>query len=129
MTIEIGQAGKLFNRPEARELLPLVRSITETYQLQLAPIQQRLNMMLSNDPRRSAIETEFEHVVSHWKAKIEQLGPKVYGLWVVEFDVGEGYLSWRYPEVGLNFFRAHGASIADRVRLSQYIEETDPDWA
>lgn len=128
MTTEIGQQGRLFNLVEALELLPLVRSLTESHREMLQPIQQRLNRMLSNDPRRMNVEHEFEYVVSRWKAKIELLGPIVYGLWVVEFDVGEGYLSWRYPEIGINFFRPNGEQFANRQRLSRYIEDTDPDW-
>ncbi len=126
---EIGETGKLFNLAEARELLPLINAVTKSHREMLQPVQERLNRLLSNDPRRASIEREFEQIVSRWKAKIEQLGPSVFGLWVVEFDVGEGCLSWRYPETSLNFFRSNGASYADRQRLSKYIEETDPDWA
>jgi hypothetical protein len=50
------------------------------------------------------------------------------GLWVVEFDVGEGFLSWRWPEIGLNYFRMPDKPLSGRVRLKTYIEETDPDW-
>ncbi len=129
MPAEIGETGKLFDLQEAKSLLPLVRSVTESYRERLNPIQDRLNKMLSNDPRRALLEREFEHIVSRWKDKIEQLGPSVYGLWVVEFDVGSGWLSWRYPEMSLNFYRDHAAGFSDRVRLSRFIEETDPDWA
>ena len=129
MSVEIGETEKLFNLREAKQLLPLVRSVTLDYRERLEPVQNRLNKMLSNDPRRRVVEKEFEQIVSRWKEKIEQLGPTVYGLWVVEFDVGEGWLSWRYPEVGLNFFRARQQTFANRTRLSRYIEDTDPDWA
>lgn len=129
MTVEIGQPGKLFNLAEARALLPLVRTITEYHQAELGPIQLRLNKILSNDPRRPVIELEYEQVVSRWRSKVEQLGPQVFGLWVVEFDVGEGVLCWRYPEFSLNYFRAAGKPFSERVKLASYIEETDPDWA
>ena len=128
MTIELGQTGKLFNLIEAREHLPLVQAITKSHQAELAPIQLRLNKMLSNDPRRAAIEDRYEGVVSIWKTKIEQLGPSVEGLWIVEFNVGEGVLSWRYPELSLSHFRLHGQSFASREKLKRYIEENDPDW-
>lgn len=129
MAAEIGETGKLFDLNEAKALLPLIRSVTDAHRERLAPVQDRLSKMLSNDPRRGKIEQEFEHIVSRWKEKVEQLGASVQGLWVVEFDVGEGYLSWRYPEMGLNFFRPEGSKFADRIRLSRYVEETDPDWA
>lgn len=129
MPIEIGSANRLFNLEEARQLLPLVQTLTQKHQQKLAPIQARLNHMLSNDPRRAMKENEFEAIVSKWKAKIEQLGPKVVGLWIVEFEVGEGALCWKSPEVGFLYFRPQGANFSGRVRLKEYIHDRDPDWA
>lgn len=128
MTIEIGQQEKLFNLSEAREHLALVQTITKRHQTLLTPIQARLNRMLSNDPRRVAIESEYEAVVSKWKIKIEQLGARVQGLWIVEFNVGEASLCWRYPELSLNYVRGSQQQFSERQKLSDYIEGHDPDW-
>lgn len=129
MKIEIAPFEKLFNLAEAKELLPLVQTVTQKHQMQLNPVQDRLNRMLSNDPRRNPIEQEYEQIVSQWKSKIEKLGATVHGLWVVEFNVGEGVLCWRYPELSLNYFRANGGDFASRVKIKGYIEAYDPDWA
>lgn len=129
MSVDITPCAKLFDLAEAKRLLPLVQTITKQHQLELAPIQLRLNKMLSNDPRRNSIEAEYEQVVDRWRSKIEKLGATVYGLWVVEFDVGEGVLSWRHPELKLSHFRAKTEDFASRVKLKDYIEAHDPDWA
>lgn len=129
MTIEISKTIKLFNLAEAREHLPLVASLTEKHRIELAPIQARLNRMLSNDPRRAPIEQAYENVVDKWRAKVEHLGASVHGLWVVEFDVGEGVLCWRYPELSLSYIRLHEQSFASRSKLKDYIDKHDPDWA
>ena len=126
---EIGLKDKLFDIKEAQSLLPMVRSVTKAQREMLDPIQARLSKMLANDPRRRVFERDFEFAVSLWREKIELLGARVSGLWVVEFDVGGGSLCWQYPELSLNYFRAHGASFAERVKLADYIDETDPDWA
>lgn len=125
---EIGVRDKLFNLNEASELLLLIDVVTKRYCLQLIPIQERMNNMLANDPRRKVYEKEYELLVSQWCAKIVQLGARVSALWTVEFDVGEGCLCWRYPELGLNYFRKHGAAFSERVKLRDYIEEYDPEW-
>ena len=93
MSIEIGITEKLFDLSEAQRLLPIIQAITETHFEQLKPIQSRLNLMLSNDPRRSLVEADYEQLVSRWRTKVEQLGAVVTGLWVVGFDVGDGLLS------------------------------------
>ncbi|GHA07211.1 hypothetical protein GCM10008090_16260 [Arenicella chitinivorans] len=126
---EIGQRDKLFNLVEAQALLPLVQVITERHRTELMPVKQKLEKMLANDPRRAPFEREFEQIVTRWRGKIELLGATVPGLWVVEFNVGEGWLSWRYPELSLSSFRVAGATLSERQNLARYIEETDPDWA
>jgi hypothetical protein len=126
---EIGLKGKLFNIHEARVLLPLVRAVTISQRADLTPIQDKLTKMLANDPRRKVFENDYQIVVSQWRNKVELLGARVSGLWTVEFDVGGGSLCWRYPELGLNYFRADGANFSERVKLQDYIDETDPDWA
>lgn len=126
---QIEKQQKLFTLDEAQQLLPLIKSITAKHQLELAPIQLRLNKMLSNDPRRVAIEDDYELIVGLWKTKVEKLGAYVQGLWVVEFDMGDGSLCWRNPELHLSYFRPSGKSFSERVHLQRYIEENDPDWA
>ena len=129
MQIEIGTKKKLFDLREARELLPLIQSVTQKQQQALAPIQLRLSKMLSNDPRRKNFENDYETVVSQWRNKVELLGAQVSGLWMVEFDVGDGLLAWRYPELSLGHFRPYDISFSERMKLAEYIEEYDPDWA
>lgn len=126
---EIGVKDKLFSLKEARELLGFVRAVTEAQRAILTPVQQRLNSMLANDPRRVVFERDYEAVVSTWRQKIETLGARVSGLWTVEFDVGDGSLCWRYPELRLAYFRPDGMKFSERVKLDEYISETDPDWA
>lgn len=129
MTIEIGQQQKLFSLSEARAHLALVQAITKRHQVSLAPIQDRLKKILSNDPRRVAVESEYEAIVLKWKIKIEQLGASVQGLWVVEFNLGEAVLCWRYPELSLNYVREQQQQFSERQKLKSYIEVHDPDWA
>jgi len=126
---DIGSNPKIFSLDEACELLDLIKRITKRHRQELVPIRYRLDRMLSNDPRRAAIENGFEVVVERWKVKMEQLGTLPSSLWVVEFDVGDGYLSWRYPELGISYVRGYDSLFSARRKLVEYIEEQDPDWA
>jgi hypothetical protein len=126
---QIWREEQYFSLSEAKALLPLVERITNDHYRQLVPVQEKLNMMLSNDPRRLPYERAFEEVVSAWKKKMDRLGLTVKGLWVVEFEVGDGHLNWRFPELKIGYFRPRNADLSQRIRLSKYIEEQDPDWA
>jgi len=75
------------------------------------------------------IEAEYQEVVSRWKFKIEQLGATVCGLWMVNFEVSDGALSWRHPELTLSYFIANDTGFSERIKLTTYIEEHDPDWS
>ena len=126
---DIGEAGKVFSLNEARAVLPLVVRITDRHRAELEPFQARLNRMLSNDPRRAQVEQLYEQVVERWKGKIERLGATASGLWVVDFDVGDGFLSWRYPELSIAHHKGYDAPFSGRVKLRDYIDTFDPDWA
>ncbi len=127
MSVDITSQRRLFSLSEAQQLLPLLTKLTSHHYEQLKPVQNRMDRMLSNDPRRAHWEREFEAQVSAWRGKVERLGAKAAALWVVEFDVGEGCLSWKYPELKIAYFRLERDTM--RRKLSEYIEERDPDWA
>ncbi|HSH40540.1 MAG TPA: DUF2203 family protein, partial [Arenicellales bacterium] len=94
---QIGSVGepRVFTLAEAEALLPLVRNITEQSAEDLAPVKQRLNNMLATDPRTPAVQREYEDIIKRWVSKLERLGLVVKGLWLVDFDTGDGYLCWK----------------------------------
>jgi len=114
---------------EARELFPLVRRITEQAFAELEPIKRQLDNMLSTDPRIGAVEKRYEGVVKRWVNKMERRGLVVKGLWLVDFDTGDGYLCWKYPEIELSYYHDYNSGFGGRRPLDVVIEETDPDWA
>lgn len=129
--IQIGSVGdpRIFALDEARELFPLVRRITADAYEELQPVKQRLRKMMSTDPRIVQVEKSYEEIVKRWVSKMERLGLVVQGLWLVDFDTGDGYLCWKYPELKINHFHDYTEAVSDRRNLEDIIEELDPDWA
>lgn len=128
---QIGAVGepRVFTLAEADSLLPLVRNITEQSAEELAPVKRRLNNMLATDPRTPAVQKEYEDIIKRWVSKLERLGVVVKGLWLVDFDTGDGYLCWKYPELGIAHYHGYDEGYAGRRPLAEVIEELDPDWA
>ncbi len=126
----IGPPGEtqIFTLDEARALLPLISKITATAVGELEPVQKRLRRSLSCDPRLPAIETRYEYIVRRWIGKIERLGLSARGLWWVDFDTGEGFLCWRFPEIRLDYFHDYGEKPAERRRIDDVFEQYRPDW-
>ncbi len=126
----IGPPGdtQIFTLDEAREMLPLVSKITAAAVQELEPVQKRLRRSLACDPRLPAIEARYEHIVRRWIGKIERLGLAARGLWWVDFDTGEGFVCWRYPEIRLDYFHDYGDKPSERRRIDDILEEYRPDW-
>ncbi len=126
--VQIGSPAdsKLYVLAEASELLPVVRKITENAYGQLSRLDQRLELMLLCDPRRIAIADEYEKLVRKWIASITRLGAIPNGLWRVDFDTGEGYLCWRFPELKIGYFRDYDSEFDDRKPVKK--TECRVDW-
>ena len=120
---------RVFTLHEAEQLLPLVRKLTAAAYTELEPVRQRYKNLLLCDPRIKAVEFEYESIVRGWIAKMERLGLVVNGLWMIDFDTGDGYLCWKYPELKLAFFHDYTSGFTARRDLIEIIEERAPDWA
>ncbi len=127
--ISVSNDPRVFTLAEAQALFPLVRRITQAAFEQLAPVRQRLESMVPTDPRIEEVERQYEIIVKRWVGKMERLGLVVKGLWLVDFDTGDGYLCWKFPELRINHYHGYHEGFAGRRPLTEVMEELDPDWA
>lgn len=127
--INLCDTSRVFTLNEARALMPLVTRITRSSYDELEPIRTRLEAMLPTHPDINLIEAAYESVVVQWVGKMERLGLLVKGIWLVDFDTGDGYLCWKFPELKLGHFHSYSEGFANRRPIDQVVEETDPDWA
>ena len=122
------QEPRLFRLKEARQLLPLVRSITESAFEELGPVQRAM-MLQPEGIEPGETEELYQKIVRRWVDKIQRLGIVVKGLWLVDFDTGDGYLCWKYPEAGIEFFHGYDEGYSGRHLLSDVLAEQTPSWA
>lgn len=120
---------RVFSLAEALALFPLVQRLTREAHEELEPVRRRLELTVPGDPTITGVEKGYEHIVRRWVGKMERLGLVVKGLWLVDFDTGDGYLCWRFPELKIGHYHGYQESISHRRRLAEVIEEFDPDWA
>jgi hypothetical protein len=120
---------RVFTLAEAEELFPLVRSITEAAWRELEPVRRKLEAMAPVNPQIHAVERQYESIVKRWMAKMARLGLMVKGLWLVDFDTGDGYLCWKFPELKIGQYHGYHEGYTARRPLREVIEELDPDWA
>ncbi len=126
--IQIGKQ-QVFDLQEAKLLLPTIQKITKRCYEKNKKLENQLLRLVMADPRRRQFHEEFGENVTDWKIKMEGLGVNVHNLWQVLFNVGDGYLCWQFPELVISHFLSYESEWDDRVKLKEYVENCDPDWA
>jgi hypothetical protein len=109
---------KSFSLNEAKQLLPLIYRITEVSQLEVKRISNQLDAIKEvNSERASAFERQINDEVSKWQEKVQKLGAVAKGLWLVDFDNGDGYFCWKFPESDIRFWHGYQDGYSSRVEL------------
>ena len=113
---------RAFTLAEAEALFPLVRRLTQAAYQDLEPVRRSLEAMVPTNPLIQDVERQYEAIVKRWVGKMERLG-------LVDFDTGDGYLCWKFPELRIGHYHGYHGGYSSRVPLRQVVEEFDPDWA
>ncbi|HAG91532.1 MAG TPA: DUF2203 domain-containing protein [Bdellovibrionales bacterium] len=111
---------QVFSLDQARSLLPIIRKITA----EVAERVESLLVKLESSPTTesfeiSETEAEVNSLISKWHSKMSKLGVKAKGLWYVDFDNGEGYYCWKYPEADLFYYHSYEDGFTGRKRIDK----------
>ena len=120
---------RIFSLAEAQSLLPVVRKVTRPAVGDFDPARRRYRNLLDCDPRKPQLALQYEKIVRLWMTKMARFGLVARGLWAVDFDTGDGYLSWKYPELRLAFFVDSEDPNLTRRSLPEVLTERSPTWA
>ncbi|MFH0799320.1 MAG: DUF2203 family protein [Pseudomonadota bacterium] len=104
---------RIFSIEEAEAILPIVRRITDRAAADAGELQEQLRFVPADEPLSKRLHMELDAVVRRWSVKVAQLGCEPRGIWLVDFDAGEGWFSWRIGDDRLNFFHPHEAGLAE----------------
>lgn len=101
----------------ARAMVPEVRARTAEAVGEVEKLEVRRDGLAPGDPGRVAAEQALSRVVSTWVRAMEALGAEVKGPWLVDFDNGQGYYCWRWPEEELAWFHGYDEGFPGRIRI------------
>jgi hypothetical protein len=110
-------ARRRFTLDEAGDLLPAVRRATDEAVERCTDIVTRMENLGQDDPEYARLGSSLNDEVSRWRAEIESLGAEVKGLWLVDFDNGEGYYCWSHPEPSITHFHGYEEGFAGRMKI------------
>ena len=108
----------MFTLAEARALLPQVEAITQRYYDHVEALQDSIE-----DPDDSAtmerVEQRVQTELQNWVAELNDLGVDVKGLWLADFDSGDGYYyCWKLGEPDIEYFHRYETGFAGRRPIS-----------
>lgn len=117
MALDPGDRKRIFTLRQAQQLLPEVQAITSAAEQQADELAAALEDMPPG-AERERLQSEYEALLQDWVGRILELGCVVKGLWLVDFDSGDGiYYCWQHPESGLEYFHDYDGGFAARRPL------------
>ena len=111
----------VFTLDEAQDLMPRVKAITRpVFELASSLSQELQEVEQHPDPGRAEeLRERLQTLVATWAEAIRDLGPEVKGLWLVDFDSGDGYWCWSYPEEELGHWHSYDGGFGERVGVER----------
>ena len=108
----------MFTLQEARALLPQVKEVTQHHYDVVEEMREQLENL--EDPRDvKRLEGRMNDQVGNWIKAVRGLGVEVKGLWVADFDSGDGYYyCWRLGEDDIEHFHRYETGFAGRRPIS-----------
>lgn len=109
---------KVYSLEEVQQLIPLVVKITRTYSTQVEALIRQIDAIgSSNEEATQRLEKQINELVETWQNKIEKLGGLSRGLWLADFDSGDGYYCWKFPEERIEYWHGYSEGFSGRVKL------------
>lgn len=107
---------RFFTIDEARDMLPVVKKITKDAFVEVKKLSTQLGFT-TDKQKREVLEKEIQQRFKRWQLKVGKLGCEAKGMWLVDFDSGEGYYCWHYPEPSIQFFHGYFDGYRGRVKV------------
>jgi hypothetical protein len=113
--------GRIFTLDEAKAMMPQVKAITEPVYALASSLAEELSQAeeANDEPRSQGLRERLQTLVQTWQQSMQDLEAEVKGLWLVDFDSGDGYWCWAYPELELGHWHSYEGGFRSRVPADQ----------
>jgi hypothetical protein len=108
---------RVFTLDDARAMLPQIQQLTATAASKLDPLMQQLEGVHENAPEHPRLHDSITSIVTAWAEAIQDLGAEAKGLWLVDFDAGDGYYCWKHPQPTVSHYHGYDDGFAGRMKI------------
>ena len=116
MTVPLA-SGRQFSLEEASRLLPSVKLVTAEAVREAEELSRELRQHGEAHPKHEVLTEQLDSVVSRWASRLKELQVEAKGLWLVDFDNGDGYYCWQYPEEAITHYHAYDEGFSGRMKI------------
>ena len=115
---------RYFTLDQAQNMLPLIYRLTDESAKSVKYLMACINALPDKKSERAEeLQEQINDLIGKWQSKLERLGAKPKGLWLADFDHGDGYYCWKFPEVKILFKHGYQDGFTGRI-LIESNEET-----
>ncbi len=113
--------GRIFTLEEAQALMPQVKATTEPVYTLAASLAEELSQAeeAQDETRAEDLRERLQTLVQSWQQSMQDLEAEVKGLWLVDFDSGDGFWCWAYPEEELDYWHSYEGGFRSRMPVEQ----------
>lgn len=117
--IELGSPS-VFSIEDANSRVRVINHFTKEVARNVDQLLARLESAGPTDASKTRLtEIEVEKIIESWNSKVKKLGGVPKGLWLVDFDAGDGYYCWKYPEIEVKFWHDRNSGFTGRIPLHE----------
>lgn len=106
-----------FSLEEASRLLPSVKLVTAEAVREAEELSRELRIHGEAHPKHEVLSEQLDSVVSRWAHRLKELQVEAKGLWLVDFDNGDGYYCWQYPEEAITHYHGYDEGFSGRMKI------------
>lgn len=107
-----------FNLQQVHDLLPVIYRLTDDAHLEVKNLlNQKKALRGINEDRVLEIDRGIETIINTWEKKVQRLGAVPKGLWLADFDKGDGYYCWKFPETKISYWHGYDEGFTGRKEI------------
>lgn len=108
---------RVFTYQQALDSLPEVRRVTREAVERVEALSHRIRSRDELERKLPEIEAATNSIFEDWQRRISALGCYAKGMWLVDWDSGDGYYCWRYPESTIGYHHGYVEGFDGRVPI------------